>query len=126
MVPPAARRDQEQHDPGGPKWLIVRTSLDAKIEEEKVIEAALKQKTGSHQFEPVRPQTSSNQFEPVYDNQLVKTLAQQIIEKDKQLANAHSREIELTKKSSPARMRSITSSPATWHSLASPSAMRCG
>lgn len=83
--------------PGGPKWLIVRTSLDAKIEEEKVIEAALKQKTGSHPFEPVRPQTSSNQSEPVYDNQLVQTLAQQIIEKDKQLANAHSREIEPTK-----------------------------
>lgn len=83
--------------PGGPKWLIVRSTLDAKIEEEKVIEAALKQKTGSYQFEPVRVETSSNQSEPVYNHELVKTLAQQIIEKDKQLENAHSREIELTK-----------------------------
>ncbi len=33
--------------PGGPKWLITRSSLDARIADERLIDASLTQETGS-------------------------------------------------------------------------------
>ncbi len=39
--------------PGGAKWLIIRSSLDARIAEERLIDASLTQETGLYRSEPV-------------------------------------------------------------------------
>lgn len=85
--------------PGGPKWLVIRHSLDAKIEEEKLIEASLTQETGSNPSEPVLLHTSSNPSEPVRPDEIVELLKEQLKQrddqlkqKDDQLKRAHERE----------------------------------
>jgi hypothetical protein len=64
--------------PGGPKWLITKPSLDAKIAEERLIDASLKQETGTNPSEPVRTQTTANPSEPVRSNELVDVLKDQL------------------------------------------------
>ena len=64
--------------PGGPKWLITKQSLDAKLAEERLIDASLKQETGTNQSEPVRTQTSANPSEPVRSDELVEVLKDQL------------------------------------------------
>ena len=65
--------------PGGPKWLITRSSLDARIAEERLIDASLTQETGSNRSEPVRPRTGTNPSAPVRDDELVEVLKQQLV-----------------------------------------------
>ena len=66
--------------PGGPKWLITKSSLDARIAEERLIDASLSRETGSNRSERV---LCSNQFEPlrtvVRDDELVEVLKQQLV-----------------------------------------------
>jgi hypothetical protein len=64
--------------PGGPKWLITRSSLDARIAEERLIDASLSQETGSNRSAPVRPQTGTNPSATVRDDELVEVLKQQL------------------------------------------------
>jgi hypothetical protein len=64
--------------PGGPKWLITKSSLDARIVEERLIDASLTQETGSNQSERVRVQTGSNPSAAVRDDELVEVLKQQL------------------------------------------------
>ena len=71
--------DQKQNViPGGPKWLITRNSLDARIAEERLIDASLTQETGSNQSGPVPVHTGANPSAPVRDDELVKVLKQQL------------------------------------------------
>lgn len=71
--------DQKQNViPGGPKWLITRSSLDARIAEERLIDASLTQETGANRSEPVPVQTGANPSAPVRDDELVKVLKQQL------------------------------------------------
>ena len=65
--------------PGGPKWLITRSSLDARIAEERLIDASLTQETGSNRSEPVRPRTGPNPSAPVRDDELIDVLKQQLV-----------------------------------------------
>jgi hypothetical protein len=65
--------------PGGPKWLITKSSLDARIAEERLIDASLSQETGSNRSEWVPVQTGSNPSAPVRDDELVKILKQQLV-----------------------------------------------
>jgi hypothetical protein len=60
--------------PGGAKWLITRTSLDARIAEEKLIDASLAQQTGANSSGPVRADTGANPSAPVRDDALVEVL----------------------------------------------------
>ena len=63
---------------GGPKWLITRSSLDARIAEERLIGASLTQGTGSHGSEAVPGQTGANPSIQVRDDDLVEMLKQQL------------------------------------------------
>jgi hypothetical protein len=63
--------------PGGAKWLIVESSLDARIAEERLIDASLSQETGSNGSERVPVQTSTNPSVPVRDDELVEVLREQ-------------------------------------------------
>ena len=65
--------------PGGPKWLITRSSLDSRIAEERLIDASLTQETGSNRSERVPGQTGSNPSAPVRDDELVEVLKQQLV-----------------------------------------------
>ncbi len=65
--------------PGGPKWLITRSSLDARIVEERLIDASLTQETGSNRSERVPVQTGTNPSAPVRDDELVEVLKQQLV-----------------------------------------------
>ncbi len=65
--------------PGGAKWLITRSSLDARIAEERLIDASLTQETGLYRSEPVPVQTGANPSAPVRDDELVTVLKQQLI-----------------------------------------------
>ncbi len=65
--------------PGGPKWLITKSSLDARIAEERLIDASLTQETGSNRSAPVLPQTGTNPSAPVRDDELVEVLKQQLV-----------------------------------------------
>ena len=65
--------------PGGPKWFITKSSLDARIAEERLIDASLSQETGSNRSERVPVQTGTNPSEPVRDDQLVEVLKQQLV-----------------------------------------------
>ena len=53
--------------PGGAKWLIVKSSLDARIAEERLIDASLSREMGSNPSAPVR------------DDELVEVLKQQLL-----------------------------------------------
>ena len=64
---------------GGPKWLITRSSLDARIAEERLIDASLTQETGSNRSERVPLQTGTNPSVPVRDDELVEVLKQQLV-----------------------------------------------
>ena len=64
--------------PGGPKWLITKSSLDTKIAEERLIDASLKHETSTNQSERVSSQTSTNPSEPVRDDELVDVLKEQL------------------------------------------------
>ena len=64
--------------PGGPKWLITRSSLDTRIAEERLIDASLTQETGSYQSERVPFQTGTNPSAPARDDELVEVLKQQL------------------------------------------------
>jgi hypothetical protein len=64
--------------PGGPKWLITKSSLDARIAEEKLIDASLSKETGSDPSERVSVQTGANPSAPVRDYELVEVLKQQL------------------------------------------------
>ena len=63
---------------GGAKWLITRSSLDARIAEERLIDASLTHVTGLNRSEPVPSQTGTNPSEPVRDDELVEVLKQQL------------------------------------------------
>jgi hypothetical protein len=65
--------------PGGPKWLITKSSLDARIAEERLIDASLTQETGSNRSEQVPVQTGSNPSAPLRDDELVEVLKQQLV-----------------------------------------------
>jgi hypothetical protein len=65
--------------PGGPKWLITKSSLDARIAEERLIDASLTQETGSNRSERVPVQTGTNPSAPVRDDELVAVLKQQLV-----------------------------------------------
>jgi hypothetical protein len=69
--------------PGGPKWLITRSSLDARIAEERLIDASLskasERETRSNRSEPDPVRTGTNPSAPVRDDELVKVLNQQLI-----------------------------------------------
>ena len=65
--------------PGGPKWLITKSSLDVRIAEERLIDASLSIGTGSNRSEPVPIQTGTNPSAPVRDDELVKVLKQQLV-----------------------------------------------
>ncbi|MFT5488354.1 MAG: hypothetical protein ACI9MU_003280 [Alphaproteobacteria bacterium] len=65
--------------PGGPKWLITRSSLDSRIAEERLIDASLTQETGSNRSERVPLQTGTNPSAPVRDDELVAVLKQQLV-----------------------------------------------
>ena len=65
--------------PGGSKWLITKSSLDARIAEERLIDASLTKETGSNQSAPGSVRTGSNPSAPVRDDELVKVLKQQLV-----------------------------------------------
>lgn len=79
MVPPQPRRKKQNVISGGPKWLITRSSLDARIAEERLIDASLTQETGSNRSERVPLQTGTNPSVPVRDDELVEVLKQQLV-----------------------------------------------
>jgi hypothetical protein len=64
--------------PGGPKWLITKSSLDTKIAEERLIDASLKHETGANQSELVSPHTHTNPSAPVRDDELIDVLKEQL------------------------------------------------
>lgn len=64
--------------PGGAKWLIIRSSLDARIAEERLINASLTRETSSNRSEPVPVRTGANTSAPVRDDELVEVLKQQL------------------------------------------------
>ncbi len=64
--------------PGGAKWLIVKSSLDVRIAEERLIDASLRQETSSNPSALVLDQTSPTPFAPVRDDELVEVLKQQL------------------------------------------------
>lgn len=63
---------------GGAKWLVTRSSLDARIAEERLIDASLSQETGSNQSEAVPVQTGANPSASVRDDELVAVLREQL------------------------------------------------
>ena len=65
--------------PGGPKWLITKSSLDARIAEERLIDASLTRETGSNRSERVPVQTGSNPSAAVRDDEVVEILKQQLV-----------------------------------------------
>jgi hypothetical protein len=64
--------------PGGPKWLILRTSLDARVAEERFIDGSLSRETGTNPPEPVPEPTHSDRSAAVRDDELVEILKQQL------------------------------------------------
>jgi hypothetical protein len=65
--------------PGGPKWLITKSSLNARIVEERLIDASLSRETGSNQSGRVPVQTGSNPSAAVRDDEVVEILKQQLV-----------------------------------------------
>jgi hypothetical protein len=64
--------------PGGAKWLITRSSLDARIAEERLIDASLTHETGTDQHELQRTGTDAHPSAPVRDDALVELLREQL------------------------------------------------
>lgn len=64
--------------PGGAKWLITRSSLDARIAEERLIDASLALATGTNPSEQGRTNTGANPTVPVRDDALVEVLQEQL------------------------------------------------
>jgi hypothetical protein len=81
--------------PGGAKWLITRSSLDARIAEERLIDASLTQDTGANPSGQVRTDTGANPSAPVRDDALVEVLKEQLAhERDaRNAAEAKNREL---------------------------------
>ena len=65
--------------PGGPKWLITKSSLDTRIAEERLIDASLSRETGSNRSERIPFQTGSDPSAAVRDDELVEILKQQLV-----------------------------------------------
>ena len=65
--------------PGGAKWLITKSSLDARIAEERLIDASLNHETGPNRSEPIPSQTGTNPSASVRDDELVEVLKDQLI-----------------------------------------------
>lgn len=63
---------------GGAKWLITRSSLTARIAEEKLIDASLTVDTRANPSERGRGETGTNPSGPVRDDELVEVLKDQI------------------------------------------------
>ena len=64
--------------PGGAKWLITKSSLNARIAEERLIDASLTQETGPNPSAQGRTDTGANPSEPVRDDALVEVLKEQL------------------------------------------------
>lgn len=64
--------------PGGAKWLITRNSLDARIAEERLIDASLMQETGTNGSDQGRTDTGADGFAPVRNDPLVDLLKEQL------------------------------------------------
>ena len=81
--------------PGGAKWLVTKSSLDARIAEERMIDASLTQATSANRSEQGLVQTSANPSVPVRDDALVEVLREQLAhERDARMAaEAKSREL---------------------------------
>ena len=81
--------------PGGAKWLVTKSSLDARIAEERMIDASLTQATSANRSEQGPVQTSANPSVPVRDDALVEVLKEQLAhERDARMAaEAKSREL---------------------------------
>lgn len=80
---------------GGAKWIITRSSLDARIAEERLIDASLTLATGTNPSEQRRTDTSVNPSVPVRDDALVEVLKEQLAhERDARTASeAKNREL---------------------------------
>ena len=63
---------------GGAKWLITRNSLDARIAEERLIDASLMQETGANGSDQGRTDTGADGFAPVRNDPLVDLLKEQL------------------------------------------------
>ena len=64
---------------GGSKWLIFKSSLDARIAEERLIDASLSKETGSNPSAPASLRTGTNPSASVRDDELVEVLKQQLV-----------------------------------------------
>lgn len=84
--------------PGGAKWLITKSSLEARVSEERLIDASLKKETTANRFEPVRPDTSTDPSEPVRDDALVAVLQEQLRHERKARTAAEEKNRELMDK----------------------------
>ena len=81
--------------PGGAKWLITRASLDARIAEERLIDASLSRETGANPSGQGRTETRPNRSEPVRDDELVAVLREQLAHERKTRLAAEARNREL-------------------------------
>lgn len=64
--------------PGGAKWLITRSSLDARIAEERLIDASLTHDTGANPPGQARTDTDANPSAPVRDDAIIEVLKEQL------------------------------------------------
>jgi hypothetical protein len=81
--------------PGGAKWLITRSSLDARIAEERLIDASLSRETGANPSGQERTETRPNRSEPVRDDALVVVLKEQLAHERRTRLAAEARNKEL-------------------------------
>lgn len=72
---------------GGAKWLITKSSLDARIAEERLIDSSLTRETGANGSGQGRTEGGANPPEPVRDDVLVEVLKEQL-EHERQARNA--------------------------------------
>ena len=81
--------------PGGAKWLITRSSLDARVAEERLIDASLARDTGANRHEQARTDTDANLSAPVRDDAIIEVLKEQLAhERDaRTAAEAKNREL---------------------------------
>jgi hypothetical protein len=84
--------------PGGAKWLIIRSSLDARIAEERLIDASLAQRPGANLSERGRADTGANPSVPVRDDALVEVLKEQLAHERAARAAAEAKSRELINK----------------------------
>jgi hypothetical protein len=81
--------------PGGAKWLITRSSLEARVSEERLIDASLTKETAATRFEPVRPDTSADPSGPARNDALVTLLREQLTHERKARTTAEEKNREL-------------------------------